>query len=218
MTEELLQYTWLLSLRNFFKEITHCFVVMSCMLSTISISNSMICSDILIFKYHQWYFKIVILMKFETILKYHEWYLCQISLQIVLLFVYTTRGKRFVLFTCRYFKLSWNTTALSQSNCRKFSCSRITTKITIRWLLFPCTCTYIQVFQTYNTFSILLFQYILWKETWDMVHFTLLNLRRRKDLQSWLVGSLLCERFRVWFPCATSNPSFNFFTSCVALI
>ena len=30
------------------------------------------------------------------------------------------------IFTCRYFKLSWNTTALSQSNCRNFSCSSIT--------------------------------------------------------------------------------------------
>ena len=52
-------------------------------------------------------------------------------IQIMLLFVYTTRCKRFVLFTCRYFKLSWNTTILTQSNCRKFSCSSITTKITI---------------------------------------------------------------------------------------
>ena len=41
----------------------------------------------------------------------------------MLLFVYTTTHKRFVIFTCRYFKLSWNTTALSQSNCRNFSCS-----------------------------------------------------------------------------------------------
>ena len=141
-------------------------------------------------------------------------------IQIMLLFVYNTRCKRFVLFTCRYFKLHWNTTALSQSNCTKFSWCSITTKITIVIIqddcYFPCTCTYIQVFQTYNTFSILLFQYILWKETWDMVHFTsLLNLGRRKNLQSWLVGSLLCERFRVWFPCVTSNPSFDFFTSCV---
>ena len=62
-------------------------------------------------------------VKFETILKYHKWYLCQISLQIMLLFVYTTTHKRFVIFTCRYFKLSWNITALSQSNCRNFSCS-----------------------------------------------------------------------------------------------
>ena len=49
--------------------------------------------------------------------KYHE--------QIMLLFVYTTPRKSFVILTCRYFKLSRNTTALSQSNCRNFSCSRI---------------------------------------------------------------------------------------------
>ena len=55
--------------------------------------------------------------------------------QIMLLFVYTTTRKRFVIFTCRYFKLSWNTTALSQSNCRNFSCSIkgwITRGLTIR--------------------------------------------------------------------------------------
>ena len=45
--------------------------------------------------------------------------------QIMILFVYTTTRKRFVIFTCRYFKLSWNTTALSQSNCRNLSCSRL---------------------------------------------------------------------------------------------
>ena len=43
----------------------------------------------------------------------------------MLLFVYTTTRKRFVIFTCRYFKLTWNTTALSQSNFRNFSCSGI---------------------------------------------------------------------------------------------
>ena len=43
----------------------------------------------------------------------------------MLLFVYTINCKRFVIFTCRYFKLSWNTTALSQSKCRNFSCSSI---------------------------------------------------------------------------------------------
>ena len=43
----------------------------------------------------------------------------------MLLFFYTTTRKGFVIFTCRYFKLSWNTTALSQSNCRNFSCSSI---------------------------------------------------------------------------------------------
>ena len=46
-------------------------------LSIICIGNSMICSDIW-HKYHQWYFKVVIRVKFETILKYHEWYLPQI--------------------------------------------------------------------------------------------------------------------------------------------
>ena len=43
----------------------------------------------------------------------------------MLLFVYSTTRKGFVIFTCRYFKLSWNTTALSQSNCRNFSRSSI---------------------------------------------------------------------------------------------
>ena len=94
----------------------------------ISIGNSMICSDIW-HKYHKWYFKIVIrnfsswnLRQFWNITsgiyaKYH--------LQIMLLFVYTTTCKRFVIFTCRYFKLSWNTTARSQSNCGNFSRSSI---------------------------------------------------------------------------------------------
>ena len=49
----------------------------------------------------------------------------------MLLFVFTTNHKRFVIFTRRYFKLSWNTTALSQSNCRNFSCSSI--KIVNSW-------------------------------------------------------------------------------------
>ena len=64
-------------------------------------------------------------VKSETILKYHEWYLCHISLEIMLLFVYTTTHTRFVIFKRRYSKLSWNTTALSQSNCKNFSCSSI---------------------------------------------------------------------------------------------
>ena len=46
-------------------------------------------------------------------------------IQIMPLFVYTTTRKSFVIFTCKYFKLSWNSTALSQSNCRNFSCSSI---------------------------------------------------------------------------------------------
>ena len=85
-------------------------------------------------KFHEWYFEIVIrnfhkplgewnLRQFENITSgiYAKLY----HVQITLLFVYTTTHKRFVIFTCRYFKLSWNTTALSQSNCRNFSCSGI---------------------------------------------------------------------------------------------
>ena len=97
----------------------------------ICIGNSMICSDIW-HKYHEWYLELLYVIsravrrvKFETILKYHEWYLCQVSLQIMLLFGYATTRKDFVIFTCRYFKLSCNTTALSQSNWRNFSCSSI---------------------------------------------------------------------------------------------
>ena len=42
----------------------------------------------------------------------------------MLLFVYTSYySQKACNFTCRYFKLSWNTTALSQSNCRNFSCN-----------------------------------------------------------------------------------------------
>ena len=53
-------------------------------------------------------------VKFETILKYHECYLCQISRtnhDISCLYYYL---QRVVISTCRYFKWSWNTTALSQ--------------------------------------------------------------------------------------------------------
>ena len=71
-------------------------------------------------KYHEWYFN---LRQFWNITsgiyaRYH--------VQIRVLFVYTTTHKRFVILTCVYFKLSWNTTALSQSNCRNFACRRIT--------------------------------------------------------------------------------------------
>ena len=56
----------------------------------------------------------------------------------MLLFVYTTTRTRFVIFTGRYFKFSWNTTALSQSNCRNFSYSSIKEKIHCNsvWLCF----------------------------------------------------------------------------------
>ena len=52
----------------------------------------------------------------------------------MLLFVYTTTHRRFVIFTCRYFKLSWNTTALSQSNWRNFSCSSIKVIIYVKMM------------------------------------------------------------------------------------
>ena len=93
----------------------------------ISIGNSMISSGIW-HKYHEWYFNFVI-CKFETILKYHEWYLCQISRTnhaIICLYYYQ---QTFVIFTCRHFKLSWNSTALSQSNCRNFSCTGISNNL-----------------------------------------------------------------------------------------
>ena len=36
-------------------------------------------------------------VKFETILKYHEWFFARYHVQIMLLFVYTTTRKRFVI-------------------------------------------------------------------------------------------------------------------------
>ena len=62
-------------------------------------------------------------VKLETIFKYHGWYLWQISHTNPAIICYTTTNKRFVIFTCWYFKLSWNITALSPSNCRNFSYS-----------------------------------------------------------------------------------------------
>ena len=65
-------------------------------------------------------------VKFETIFRnITSGIYAKYDVQIMLLFVYTTSRKRFVIFTCRHFKLSWNTTALSQSNCKNFSCSSI---------------------------------------------------------------------------------------------
>ena len=86
----------------------------------ICIGNSMICSDMW-HKYYEWYFEIVRrnLRQFWNIT---SGIYAKYQVQIMLFFVYTSTHKRFVIFTCRYFKLSWNTTALSQSNCRNFSC------------------------------------------------------------------------------------------------
>ena len=82
----------------------------------------MICSDI--WKLLYVISRAVRRVKFESILKNH--------VQIMLLFVYTATRKSFVIFTCRYFKLSGNTTALSQSNCRNFSCSSIIRDICVK--------------------------------------------------------------------------------------
>ena len=105
----------------------------------VSIGNSMICSDIW-HKYHEWYFKIVIrnLRQFWNIT---SGIYAKYQLQIMLLFVYITTRKRFVIFSCRYFKLRWNTAALSQSNCRNFSCSSINLVICFHFVyLSRCQC------------------------------------------------------------------------------
>ena len=99
----------------------------------ICIGNSMICSDIW-HKYHKLYFKIV-KHNFMSCWASDIWDNLEISQVLFVpnimdkssyyLFI-TTTHKRFVIFTCtgRYFKLSWNTTALiKSSNCRNFSCS-----------------------------------------------------------------------------------------------
>ena len=97
--------------------------------SWISTGNSMISSDIW-HKYHEGYFKIV-RRNFSIILILIQFWnitsgICaKFNVQIMLLFVYTTTRKRLVIFPCRYFKLSWNIIALSQLNCRNFSCSGI---------------------------------------------------------------------------------------------
>ena len=71
----------------------------------ISIGNSMICSDILLYVklFHKlsgkWNLRQFWNITSGIYAKYH--------IQIMLLFVYTTTRKGFVIFTCRYFKLSW---------------------------------------------------------------------------------------------------------------
>ena len=82
----------------------------------ISIGNSMIYSDIW-HKYHEWYFYVLRTLFVRNAKLNH------VHVQIILLFFNTTTRKNFVIFTCRYFKLRWNTTALSLSNCTNFSCS-----------------------------------------------------------------------------------------------
>ena len=88
----------------------------------ICIDNSMICSDIS--RAVRWQFLAVTSGMYA---KHH--------VQITLLFVYTTTRSSFVIFTCRYSKLSWNTTALRQSNSRNLSCS--ITQEQLRGFQFP---------------------------------------------------------------------------------
>ena len=61
----------------------------------------------------------------------------------MLLFVYTTTQERFLIFTRRYFKLSWNTTALSQSNCRNFSGNNKPTFTWVKIILYLCLYFYV---------------------------------------------------------------------------
>ena len=83
----------------------------------IRIGNSLICGDIW-HKHHEWYFKIVIRNFHEPLGEWNmRWSItsgicAKYHVQIMLLFVYTTTRERFVIFTYRHFKLSWNTTAL----------------------------------------------------------------------------------------------------------
>ena len=90
--------------------------------SVISIGNRMISSDIW-HKYHKWYFKIVI-RNFTSRKASEIWDSFEIS-WVVFMPNITYKSCYYL----RYFKLSWNTTALSQSNCRNFSCSGIIVEI-----------------------------------------------------------------------------------------
>ena len=94
----------------------------------VCIGNSMICSDIG-HKFHEWYFEIAIRSNWDNF---------EISRVIFMQISRTNHGriclyyypqKLIVIFTRRYFKLSWNTTAVSQSNSRNFSCSSIFSQV-----------------------------------------------------------------------------------------
>ena len=74
-------------------------------------------------------------VKFVTILNITSGLYAKDHVQIMLLFVYTTTRKRLEIFTCRYLKLSWNITALSQLNCSNFSCSSIKSEIFLKQYL-----------------------------------------------------------------------------------
>ena len=70
----------------------------------VCIGNSIICSDISKLLYV--ISRGVRRMKFKTILKITSGIYAKYHVQIKLLFSYTTTPKSFVIFTCRYFKLS----------------------------------------------------------------------------------------------------------------
>ena len=82
------------------------------------IGNSMISSDIWR-KYEKWYFKIAIrnLIEIRDNFDITRVGYAKDHVQIMLLFVYTSTRKSFLRW--------WNITALSQSNCRNFSCRSI---------------------------------------------------------------------------------------------
>ena len=93
----------------------------------------------------------------------------------MLLFVYTTTHKRFEIFTCRYFKLSWNTTALNQSNWRNFSCSSITFEI------HPSNCTVYSLSSELDLFFESIIKTIKQLLLWTYVHAVLTKLRSQEE-------------------------------------
>ena len=100
-------------------------------------------------------------------------------IQSILLFVYTTTHNTFVIFTCRYFKLSWNTAALSQSNCRNFSCNSISVIVCLvfsleillhfvtKYITLLCKWWDVQLFNTENSIEVnnILFLIVLFRLT-----------------------------------------------------
>ena len=120
----------------------------SSIIDVICIGNSMNCSDIW-HKYHLWYFEMVI--RNVTRLKASEiWdnfersrvvFMPNITYKLCYYLFLLLPAKRFVIFTCRYFKVSWNTTALTQSNCKNFSCSSIKLITEVRIFLIPLSIT-----------------------------------------------------------------------------
>ena len=82
------------------------------------------------YKYHSWYFNCLQFYSPNGSSNYVQQFR-NITRGIYAKYHYKSCYYLFVIFTSRYFKLSWNTTALSQSNCRNFSCSSITDQIAI---------------------------------------------------------------------------------------